>query len=154
VLGLAGAVDPVEFVSIPLAVALLAVGGLHLAAVESARSWLWLAPGLVALLAPSLLAIDAAGEPLWRAIAIGVVAAAAFVIGLMRRLQAPFVLGGVALLIHLLVQSWPLMTLVGEAVEWWLWLGLAGVLIIVIAARFERRMQNVRDVATRISQLR
>jgi hypothetical protein len=154
VLGFAGAVEPVELVSIPLALALLAVGGLHLAAVESARSWLWLAPGLVALLAPSLLAIDAAGEPLWRAVAIGVVAAAVFVIGLMRRLQAPFVLGGVALLIHLLVQSWPLLTLVGEAVEWWLWLGLAGVLIIVIAARFERRMQNVRDVATRISQLR
>ncbi|MEN9620233.1 MAG: hypothetical protein RL499_426, partial [Actinomycetota bacterium] len=154
VLGLAGAVDPIELVGIPLALGLLAVGTLHLANVESARSWLWLAPGLIALLAPSLLAIDGAGEPLWRAVAIGVVAAAVFVVGLVRRLQAPFVLGGVALLIHLLVQSWPLLTLVGNAVEWWLWLGLAGVLIIVIAARFERRMQNVRDMATRISQLR
>jgi hypothetical protein len=154
VLGLAGAVDPVELVSVPLAMALLAIGTLHLATVEKARSWLWLAPGLVALLAPSLLAIDAVGEPLWRAVAIGVVAAAVFVIGLVRRLQAPFVLGGIALLIHLLVQSWPLLTLVGESVEWWLWLGLAGVIIIVIAARFERRMQNARDIATRISQLR
>lgn len=154
VLGLAGAVDPVELVSVPLAIALLAIGTLHLATVDKARSWLWLAPGLVALLAPSLLAIDAVGEPLWRAVAIGVVAAAVFVMGLVRRLQAPFVLGGIALLIHLLVQSWPLLTLVGESVEWWLWLGLAGIIIIVIAARFERRMQNARDLATRISQLR
>jgi hypothetical protein len=141
-------------VSVPLAIALLAIGTLHLATVDKARSWLWLAPGLVALLAPSLLAIDAVGEPLWRAVAIGVVAAAVFVMGLVRRLQAPFVLGGIALLIHLLVQSWPLLTLVGESVEWWLWLGLAGIIIIVIAARFERRMQNARDLATRISQLR
>lgn len=154
VLGLTGAVDPVELVSVPLAIALLAIGTLHLATVDKARSWLWLAPGLVALLAPSLLAIDAVGEPLWRAVAIGVVAAAVFVMGLVRRLQAPFVLGGIALLIHLLVQSWPLLTLVGESVEWWLWLGLAGIIIIVIAARFERRMQNARDLATRISQLR
>lgn len=153
-LGLAGAVDPIELVSLPLALALLAIGTLHLDAVPTARSWPWLAPGFLALLAPSLLSIDGAGEPLWRAVALGVAAACVFIGGLWRRLQAPFVIGGTVLLIHLLVQSWPLLDLVGRSVEWWLWLGLAGVLVIAIAARFERRMQNVRDTAMRIAQLR
>lgn len=153
-LGLSGAVDTVELVSVPLAIAALVIGARHLARAEHARSWPWLAPGLVVLLAPSLLAIDGAGEPLWRAVAIGVTAASVFVIGLRMRLQAAFVLGGTALLIHLLVQSWPLLSLVGRATEWWLWLGLAGVLIIALAARYERRLQNARDLATRIAQLR
>ena len=153
-LGFVGAVDPVELVSIPLALALLAIGTLHLEAVPAARSWPWLGPGFVALLVPSLLAIDGAGEPLWRAVAIGVAAASVFVGALWRRLQAPFVIGGTVLLVHLLVQSWPLLDRVGRSVEWWLWLGLAGVLIIAIAARFERRLQNVRDTAARIAQLR
>jgi hypothetical protein len=113
-----------------------------------------LAPGLALLLLPSLLAIDGAGEPLWRAVALGLVAAAVFGAGLRLRLQAPFVLGGAALLVHLLVQSWPLLELVGRAVEWWLWLGLAGVVIVALAARYERRLQNARDLARRISELR
>lgn len=153
-LGVVGAVDPVELVSIPLALALLAIGTQHLDADPAARSWPWLGPGFLALLVPSLLAIDGAGEPLWRAVALGVAAASVFVGALWWRLQAPFVIGGTVLLVHLLVQSWPLLDLVGRSVEWWLWLGLAGVLIIAIAARFERRLQNVRDAATRISQLR
>ncbi len=103
---------------------------------------------------PSLLAIDATGEPLWRAVALGVVAAAVFVLALRMKLQAPFVIGGVVLLVHLLVQSWPLLELVGDAVEWWVWLGLAGVAVIALGARYERRLQNVRTVAVRISQLR
>lgn len=153
-LGLVGAVDPVELVSLPLAFALLAIGTLHLDALPAARSWPWLGPGFTALLVPSLLAIDGAGEPLWRAVALGVAAASVFVGGLWRRLQAPFVLGGSALLVHLAVQSWPLLELVGRSVEWWLWLGLAGVLIVALAARYERRLQNVRDLARRIADLR
>lgn len=153
-LALSGAVPEVETVSAPIALATLAVGALRLARTPSARSWPWLAPGLVLLLAPSLLAIDGAGEPLWRAVAIGVVAAIVFAVGLWLRLQAPFVLGGTALLIRLLVQSWPLLEQVGRAVEWWLWLGLAGVIVVALAARYERRLQNARDIARRISDLR
>lgn len=153
-LALSGAVPEVETVSASIALAAVAVGALRLARTPSARSWPWLAPGLVLLLAPSLLAIDGAGEPLWRAVAIGVVAASVFAVGLWLRLQAPFVLGGTALLIHLLVQSWPLLEQVGRAVEWWLWLGLAGVIVVALAARYERRLQNARDIARRISDLR
>lgn len=154
VLGLTGAINPIELVSLPLALALLAIGTVHLDAEPAARSWPWLGPGFVVLMAPSLMAIDGAGEPLWRAVALGATAASVFIGGLWRRLQAPFVLGGSALLIHLVVQSWPLLDLVGRSVEWWLWLGLGGVLIIVLAARYERRLQNVREAASRIAELR
>jgi hypothetical protein len=153
-LGLANVVDPVELVSLPLAASLLAIGAMHLSDERAARSWPWSAPGVAVLLVPSLLAIDSVGEPLWRAIALGVVALAVFVVALRLKLQAPFVIGGTVLLVHLLVQSWPLLELVGDAVEWWIWLGLAGVLVVALAARYERRLQNVRDVAVRISQLR
>ncbi len=153
-LGETGAVATVELVSVPVAVGALAVGALTLSERPGARSWLWLAPGIVLLLAPSLLAIDGAGEPLWRAVVVGVAAAGVFAVGLGLRLQAPFVLGGAALLIHLLVQSWPLLEQVGRAVEWWLWLGLAGVLVVTLAARYERRLQNARALARRISELR
>jgi len=154
VFGLAGAIDPIELVSLPVALALLTIGTLHLTAVPAARSWPWLGPGFVALLAPSLLAIDGAGEPLWRAVALGVAAASVFIGALWRRLQAPFVIGGIVLLVHLVVQSWPLLEQVGRSVEWWLWLGLAGVLIVALAARYERRLQNVRTAARRIAELR
>jgi hypothetical protein len=153
-LGLTATVDPVELVSLPLAASLIAIGAVRMDESATARSWPWLAPGVGVLLVPSLLAIDGAGEPLWRAIAVGVVAATLFVLALRLKLQAPFVIAGVVLLVHLLVQSWPLLEQVGEAVDWWIWLGLAGVLVIALAARYERRLQNVRDVAVRMSQLR
>ncbi len=153
-LGLTEVVDPVELMSLPLAVCLLAVGADRLSDLPQARSWPWLGPGVGALLVPSLLAIDSVGEPLWRSIALGVVAAGVFVLALRLTLQAPFVIGGTVLLVHLLVQSWPLLELVGEAVEWWLWLGLAGVIVVALAARYERRLQNARDIAVRISHLR
>ncbi|WP_179872211.1 SCO7613 C-terminal domain-containing membrane protein [Microcella indica] len=157
VAGLAGVLDavhPVELVSAPLALGLLGIGTLQLGREERARSWPWLGPGILVLLVPSLLAIDGAGEPLWRAIALGVVAALVFVLALQRRLQALFVLGGAVLLTHLLVQSWPLLEQVGRAVEWWIWLGLAGIVVVLLAARYERRVQNVRTVARRIADLR
>ncbi len=153
-LGLAGIVDPIELVSLPLAACLLAIGAMRLSDQPASRSWPWLGPGVAVLLVPSLLAIDTAGEPLWRAVALGVVAAAVFVLALRLQLQAPFVIGGIVLLVHLLVQSWPLLELVGETVEWWVWLGLAGIAVIALGARYERRLQNVRTVAVRISHLR
>jgi len=154
VLGLADVVDPIELVSVPLALALLAIGAVRLSEKAGARSWPWLAPGTAVLLVSSLLAIDSAGEPLWRALALGVLATSIFVLSLRLKLQAPFVVSGVLLLVHLLVQSWPLLELVGEAVEWWIWLGLAGVAVVALAARYERRLQSARNLATRISQLR
>ena len=91
---------------------------------------------------------------LWRVVALGVVATAVFVGGVVRRLRAPVLIGGGVLLVHLVVQSWPLLRTIGESVEWWLWLGLAGIAVVAIAARYERRLQDARALVRRIRDLR
>ena len=145
--------DPVEIVSIPLALALVASGLLHLDRTPSARSWVALAPGLLVLLVPSLL-LDLSYSPLWRVVGLGVLALAVLLIGTARKLQAPFLIGAVVLLIHGVAQLWPWISLTYDAVPWWLWLGVGGVLLIVLAARYEQRIQNLKSVALRISALR
>ncbi|WP_169077863.1 SCO7613 C-terminal domain-containing membrane protein [Microcella alkalica] len=152
-LGIAGIVDPVELLSLPLALALLAIGTLALERDDHTRSGRWLGPGLIALLVPSLLAVERDPE-LWRVVALGIVATAAFVGGVVRRLRAPVLIGGSVLLVHLVVQSWPLLRTIGESVEWWLWLGLAGIAVVAIAARYERRLQDARALVRRIRDLR
>ncbi len=152
-LGLAAVVEPVELLSLPVALAALAMGVIALERDTAARSGLWLTPGLVLLLVPSLIAVDVSPD-LWRIVALGVVALAVFVGGVARRLRSPVLVGGAVLLTHLVVQSWPLLERVGESVEWWLWLGLAGVAVVAIAARYERRLQDARALVRRIRDLR
>jgi hypothetical protein len=145
--------DPVEIVSIPLALALVASGLLHLDRFPAARSWRSLAPGLLVLLLPSLY-LDLTFSPLWRVVGLGVLAIAVLVLGTVRRLQAPFLIGAVVLLVHALAQLWPWISLAYGVIPWWLWLGVGGVLLIVLAARYEQRIQNLKSVALRISALR
>ncbi|KFF59588.1 hypothetical protein JF66_10255 [Cryobacterium sp. MLB-32] len=147
------AADPLEILTVPLAVALLLSGWLHLERTPAARSWRWCAPGLLLLLVPSLLS-DVGGSALWRIVALGVVAVIVVVTGLVRRLQAPFVIGAVVLLIHGTAQLWPWISLAYGAVPWWLWLGVGGILLIVLAARYEQRIRNLTSIALKISALR
>ncbi|TFB93791.1 MULTISPECIES: SCO7613 C-terminal domain-containing membrane protein [unclassified Cryobacterium] len=148
-----GVPHPIEIVSVPLALALVTSGWLHLEATPSARSWPWLAPGLFVLLGPSLL-LDVTESPLWRVVGLGVLAVAVLLAGLWQRLQAPFVLGAVVLLVHGLAQLWPWIALAYEAVAWWLWLGIGGTLLIVLAARYEQRIRALKQIALGISSLR
>ena len=147
------AIDPVELASVTIAVALLVTGSLHLRAVAEAKSWPWLAPGVLVLLVPSLLAtID--DSALWRLVSLGVVGVIVIVIAVVRRLQAPFVIGVVVVLIHGIATFLPQLRAVYQAVPWWLWLGLGGVVLIVLAARYEHRIQNLKNVAMRFASLR
>ncbi|TFC94735.1 hypothetical protein [Cryobacterium sp. TmT3-12] len=148
-----GAPDTIEIVSVPLAIALLASGRLHLDAVPHSRSWPWLAPGLLVLLVPSLLQ-DVTEGALWRIVVLGLVATLVIVVGLMRKLQAPFVIGAVVLLIHGVAQLWPWISRAYGAVPWWLWLGAGGILLIVLAARYEQRIANFKAIALNVSALR
>ncbi|WP_168915452.1 SCO7613 C-terminal domain-containing membrane protein [Microcella flavibacter] len=152
-LGLAGVVAPVELVALPVALAALAIGVLELDRRPATSSWPLLALGILLLLGPSLIAIADEPEP-WRIVALGVVSAGVMLGGLQQRLQAPFVLGGSVLLVHALVQSWPLLSRAAAAVDWWIWLGIVGILVVAVAARYERRVQNLTAVARRIADLR
>ncbi|MBX3094011.1 MAG: hypothetical protein KF680_05650 [Cryobacterium sp.] len=154
IVGVVGDVlDPLELATIPLAAALLTTGAHRLATVAEARSWPWLAPGLLVLLLPSLFA-TATLSPWWRLVGLGAVAIAVLVIGAVKRLQAPFVIGAVVVLWHGIATFQPQLRAVYEAVPWWLWLGIGGVLLIVLAARYEKRIANLKSVAMRFAALR
>jgi hypothetical protein len=145
--------DPVEIVTVPLALALVASGLLHLDRLPAARSWIALAPGLLVLLVPSLV-LDLSFSPLWRVVGLGLVSIAVLILGTVRRLQAPFLIGATVLLVHAVAQLWPWISTAYGVVPWWLWLGIGGVLLIVLAARYEQRIENLKTVALRISALR
>lgn len=146
-------VTPVELVTVPPAVAGLGYGTWSLRRHPEARSWPLLGPWLVLLTIPSLLQ-DLGESDLWRVVSLGVVAIALVVVGAMRRLQAPLVLGSVVLVTHAVAQLWPWISAVYVAVPWWLWLGIGGAVLIFLAATYERRMRQMRTAFVTVAHLR
>ncbi|HEY9424951.1 MAG TPA: hypothetical protein VIP54_09140, partial [Microterricola sp.] len=152
VVGVSGAL-PFEWATVPVALAWTASGVIRLRRSPATRSWPALGGGLALLLAPSLLA-DYSDSPLWRVVGLGFVGIAVLLIGLVTRLQAPFVLGGVVVLLHGLAQLWPWLSSLYDPTAWWLWFGIGGVLLIVVAARYEKRVQNVKNAVAMVGALR
>ncbi len=150
---LTGALPQVEFGTVPMAFALIASGGVTLAKAPTARTWAWLAPGVGTLLVPSLLASAADPAP-WRLVALGVVGVAIVIASAMLRLQAPFLIAVVVVVIHAIATFAPQIRAIYQSVEWWLWFVPVGIIVVVFAARFERSVLTVRSVAMRIRALR
>lgn len=148
-----GAADPVETVTVPIAAALLVVGGRRLVHDASAGSMRHLAPGLLVLLLPSL-AADLGPSPAWRIVGLGVLALAILLLGARMRLRAPFLIGAGVLVLHAVAQLWPWIRVASSTVPWWAWAGIGGVLLIAVAARYEQRIRDVKTVAARVSALR
>jgi hypothetical protein len=100
-------------------------------------------------LVPSALVVVA--EP--TAVRLALVAAAATaatVAGTVLHRQAPFVLGAGALLLVLVGRVAPYTPLL----PWWVTLGLPGLLLLVVGATYERRLQQAREAIAWISQMR
>ncbi|GAA1061246.1 SCO7613 C-terminal domain-containing membrane protein [Agromyces bracchium] len=148
-----GAVDPFDLVTVPIGATLVTAGAIRLRRSPDHGSWSTLGPGLAVLLVPALIA-DWTDPVLWRLVALGVAAVVVVVAGAVLRLQAPLLLGGGVLLVHAVAQLWPWITRLYEAVWWWLWLGIAGALLIAIAATYERQMRLARGVLRSIAALR
>ncbi len=147
-------VDPAELVTVPAAVGGLAYGVRTLRTRPESRTWPALGPWLVLLLLPSLLYDFVGGTELWRVVSLGVAAVALVVVGAVRRLQAPLVIGSAVVLVHGVAQLWPWISTSYVAVPWWLWLGIGGAVLIFIAARYERRIQQLRAAITAVTSLR
>ena len=146
-------VTPIELVTVPPALAGLGYGAWSLRRRPEGRSWPLLGPWLVLLTVPSLLH-DLGDSALWRVVGLGAVAIALVVVGAMRRLQAPLVLGSAVLLTHAVAQLWPWISSVYIAVPWWLWLGIGGAALIFLAATYERRVRQMRAAFVSVTQLR
>ncbi|MDQ0892543.1 SCO7613 C-terminal domain-containing membrane protein [Agromyces ramosus] len=148
-----GDVDPFDIVTVSVGGALIGAGAFRMRRSPELGSWPALGPGLAVLLLPALLA-DFTDPEVWRNVALGIAAVTAVVVGAMHRLQAPLLLGGAVLLVHAIVQLWPWITELYEAVWWWLWLGIAGVLLVVLAATYERQLRLARGTVRSIAALR
>jgi hypothetical protein len=146
-------IHPVELGTVPIAIALLVTGRIRLLSEPAIRSWRTLAPGLAFLLAPTLLATNVEPE-LWRLVGLGVVAVAVLIVGAVRKLQAPFILGLAVVLIHGFATFAPQIRAVYESQEWWVWGGLAGIVLVLLAIRYEKRIQNLKSAIVRITALR
>ncbi|MFK4836382.1 SCO7613 C-terminal domain-containing membrane protein, partial [Microbacterium sp. ZW T2_14] len=147
-------VEPVELVTVPAALGGIAYGARTLRRRPESRTWPALGPWLALLLLPSLL-YDFFGEAeLWRIVALGVVAVGLVVVGAVFALQAPLVLGSAVVLVHGIAQLWPWISTSYIDVPWWLWLGIGGAVLIFIAARYERRVQQLRKAITAVTSLR
>ncbi|MCU1414409.1 MAG: hypothetical protein JWN80_1749, partial [Microbacteriaceae bacterium] len=156
----------VEVFSLPLGLALLAVGAIVLlrpSEQEAGRgptswpigfsgSWQLLAPGILVTLVPSILSTGT--DPLtWRAILVIALALAVILIGSLRRLASPFILGIIVLPIENAVVF---IVQIGRTIganPWWITLATAGAVLLVIAVTYERRAANGRSAGSRLRDL-
>ncbi|MFF1635608.1 SCO7613 C-terminal domain-containing membrane protein [Leifsonia sp. NPDC058248] len=116
-------------------------------------SWPLLAPGIVVTLLPSVLAT--ATDPLtWRAILVIALALVSILIGSLRRLAAPFILGLIVLPIE---NAIVFVVQIGRsigALPWWITLATAGAVLLVLAVSSERKTSGLRSATARLRDLR
>ncbi|MDO7882141.1 SCO7613 C-terminal domain-containing membrane protein [Salinibacterium soli] len=155
----------VETYSLPLGFALLAVGVIAMwpqRAVARATlvswpigfsgSWRLLGPGILAIFVPSVLATGT--DPLTqRAIMVIALALVAILIGNLRRLAAPFILGIIVLPVENVVVFAVQIGRNIESLPWWITLATAGAVLLVLAVTSERRVGKDKGTAARIRDL-
>lgn len=125
-----------ELPVIAAAVLLFISGSVKMARDIRVRSWPAL--GLASLLAvvPSILVAFFRSTSITRSVCVLLICVAFIVIGAVKKWQAPLSVGTVCLVIHVLTVSWGYIAAFSRN-YWWVWLALAGVILIITAARFE-----------------
>ncbi|MEU9720815.1 hypothetical protein [Streptomyces sp. NPDC047976] len=142
-----------EAYALPVAVPVLAVGLLRRRRDPGASSWSAYGPGLGAALLPSLVA--AWGDAYWqRPLLLGTAALALTLAGAHRRLQAPLLLGGAVLAAVALHELAPYVVQVVGVLPRWLPPALAGLLLLVVGATYEKRLRDARRLRAAIGRLR
>ena len=146
-------IDPLEWANVIIAVALLTVGALRLRRNPSLGSWPGLAPGILVLVIPSLLATYT-DAPIWRLVGLGAVCIVAILVGTLAQLQAPLIIGAVVVLIHAIRTFAPNIVAVYQLTEWWVWAVVGGGIILFLAVTLEKRVRDLKAVGSRVSSLR
>jgi len=144
---------PVEASTLPIAIGALIAGLAYARDREDRSSWATLAPGILLALVPSY-AVEFSDAAVWRLVLLGALSVLALVWGAVGRLQAPFAIGAGMTALHALATFWPLIARAYQAVPWWLWLGVAGILLIFIAATYEARLRDARRAVRTFRALR
>jgi hypothetical protein len=123
---------------VPLATGALGLGLLRRRADRGVSSWTAYGPALSLALVPSLIASlddSSARRPLLLAVA----ATAVVVIGAVRRLQAPFVVGGAVLAVDAVRQLGAYVALLPR----WVVIGFLGLVLLGLGMTFEQRRRDV-----------
>ncbi|WP_405896872.1 hypothetical protein OG242_04285 [Streptomyces sp. NBC_00727] len=142
-----------EAYTLPVTVPALVVGVLRRRRDPSASSWTAYGAGLSVTLVPSLVAAWA--DPHWtRPLLLGVAALVITLAGARLRLQALLVLGGVVLALDALHELTPYVVQVAGALPRWVAPALAGVLLLVVGATYEKRLRDARRVREVLGRMR
>jgi hypothetical protein len=137
-----------EAYTVPPAVVLLVVGFLRHRRDPQLSSWTAYGTGLALALGPSLLwAIG--DEGLARPLLLGLSALTITLVGARARLQAPLLIGGAVLAVDAAAQVAPYV----DAVPRWVSVGLAGLLLVLFGATYERRLRDLRRLQDGVRRL-
>ncbi|MBT2472281.1 hypothetical protein J7E97_31605, partial [Streptomyces sp. ISL-66] len=141
-----------EAYTLPVTALALAVGFVRRRRDPLAASWTAYGPGLAATLLPSTVAVW--GDPHWvRPLLLGGAALAVTLAGARRRLRAPLLLGGATLVAVAAHELTPYVVQVVDALPRWLPPALAGVLLLVVGATYEKRLRDARRLREVIGRL-
>ena len=144
---------PADLITIVSGFAALAIGAQRMTRLPQLRSWPALWPGLLLTMVPSLYASWVEPFSTVRAATLLALSLGVLIIGVVMRWQAPLVFGAVILATHVVTVLWPWIAAFSRQ-YWWIWLGVGGIVFIVLAARYEASMHGAQTVARRISELR
>ncbi|MET9960152.1 hypothetical protein ABZ128_14075 [Streptomyces sp. NPDC006326] len=142
-----------EAYALPVALPALAVGFLRRRRDPQASSWTAYGPGLAATLLPGLAALW--GDPHWlRPLLLGGAALGVTLAGAHRRLRAPLLLGGTAVAAVAVHELAPYVLQVVGALPRWLPPALAGLLLLLVGATYEKRLRDARRLRSALGRLR
>ncbi|MEU3448797.1 hypothetical protein AB0H29_16470 [Streptomyces thermolilacinus] len=141
-----------EAYALPVAVPALVVGALRRKRDAGTGSWAAYGPGLGAGLLPSLCAVWGDAGSL-RPLLLGVAALAVTLDGARRRLQAPLLLGGGVLLLVALHELAPYVAHMVGVLPRWLPPALAGLLLLMVGATYERRLRELRRLREAVGRM-
>ncbi|MDO5080540.1 SCO7613 C-terminal domain-containing membrane protein [Buchananella hordeovulneris] len=142
---------PPETFLLPFGLVAVALGARFLHLDPQLRSWTPLSLGLVTVLVVPWLCEMA--EPAgWRIALVTGAVVSAIVVGAWRRLQAPLLLGTFVGLGHAIFAVHT--ALPDLVVPWWVWLSIAGVILVTVATTYEARVRDARRLEQAVRALR
>ncbi|MFC3491394.1 SCO7613 C-terminal domain-containing membrane protein [Glycomyces rhizosphaerae] len=142
-------VETLEFYTAPPAAIVFLIGLWRLEQRPETGSWSTLALPILVGIGPSLLLALNDGDEL-RRVGVGAAAVAVIIAGLMRRWQAPLVLGSIALAIMTINE----LALLWHHIPVWIPPAIGGAILIGAGATFERRRRDVRRIRDSLKSMR
>jgi hypothetical protein len=139
-------VGTLEAYTLPVAVIAVVVGVLS---ARNLSSWPAYGPALAAAMLPSLGAVMLSSGQEWRRLLLGAAALAVVVAGAVWRKQAPFVLGGVVLVLLALHE----IVLVWTRVQTWIPLTVIGLILVGLAITYERRRRDLARLRSAVANM-